>query len=594
MRFLLLVLLSLSLASADCSGQMSRYVPAVIGDGGGVVNVTISLADGPGRAFVSVQPRTGTLTQESIGQAADLASRLSGKKCDVMVDFGLDGHTSYIDGPSAGTAIAVMTYALLEGEDVRSDAIITGAVDGEGNVLPVGGLYEKARGAVGKGAAYFVTPAESFYEMLLLRDMERAYGLKIVQARTVDEVIGFMIRNETIEQHPLSVEERKAPEVPDYDFPDPQGFTLIADRMIEAEKSLVSTLPGEENDTAEVKSFYGNEVERQLAIRDKGYLFSAANEAFLDYVDIATIKVILSGDPDIPRKKGDASICLANLDMPQMTDKNFQYLVGADLRRSWAEGRLESVDISDEMLIEEEYVAYNELMYSEAWCLVAQGILSASPEGGSAIDEKSWEGLAREMLSVAEEAGDGDTDLKEKLDSARLSFSKGRYGAAVFDSVYVIEYSKEAPEDLEGIDVGALVGENRSSLWGRVYQSHAAFVSAQNGTKAAYETARYAKALDDATERMIEAANAPTDEEPEDAPPEDSGASMLILAVAGVSIFLFVLLLIYMRRRNDGDHSARTGKAFGAEQEKGGARVPQVGARRPPRWRSGEDLRKRG
>jgi len=592
MRFLLLLLLSLSLSFPDCSGQMSRFVPAVVGDGGGVVNVTISLADGPGRAFVSVQPRTGTMTQESIGQAAELASRLSGETCDVLVDFGSDGRTSYIDGPSAGTAITVMTYALLEGKDVRSDAIITGAVDEAGDVLPVGGLYEKAKGAAGKGAAYFVTPVESFYEMLLLRDVERAYGLKVIQARTIEEVIGFMTENRTIEQRPLDVEGRKAPDIPYYDFPDPEGFTSIAEGMITAEEGLVSSLPEGENDTAEVKSFYSNEVERQKGIVDKGYLFSAANEAFLDYVDIATIKVILLGDPDIPRRKGETSICLANLDRPPMTDQNFQYMVGADLRRSWAEGRLEAVNLSGDMLVEERYVAYNELMYAEAWCLVAQGIVGASPEGGTEIDEGAWKDIAKGMLSEAENAGDGDGDLKEKLDSARLSFDEKRYGAAIYDSVYVIENSKEAPE-LEGVDMGALVLENRSSLWGRVYQSHAAFLLAQNNSKAAYKTAMYAKALDAATERMDRVMMPASGGDGDEKPSSDERASMLIVAVAAVSIFLFVLLLIYMRRRNDGDHSARTGKAFRAEQEEGGTRVPEVGARRPPRWRSGKGLSKR-
>jgi hypothetical protein len=35
------MLLALPLSSASCSGSISQYVPAVVGNGGGLVNVTV-------------------------------------------------------------------------------------------------------------------------------------------------------------------------------------------------------------------------------------------------------------------------------------------------------------------------------------------------------------------------------------------------------------------------------------------------------------------------------------------------------------------------------------------------------------------------
>lgn len=541
MRFLLLLLALISLSFADCSGSISQSVPAVVGNGGGLVNVTVSLMEGNGNAYVSVYPRVGFTTQQSIAQAAGYALAVTGRECDVLVDFGPAG-TSMIEGPSAGTALAVMTYALLENKTLRDDTVITGTIDEMGRVGMVGGLYEKAKGAALRGAEYFITPVEGFYEMLLLRNMEESYGIKVLQAKTVQEVIGFMTENRTIEQEGLVVEDREVPDLPDYVFPD-QSFTGVAERMIDAEEEMLLSLPEGENDTAAIKSFFTNELERQRAIRDKGYLFSAANEAFLNYIDIATVKVILTGDPDLSRKKGEAAICLENVERPGLTDSNFQWVIGSDLRRSWAMERLESINATEDMLIEESYMAYNELMFSRAWCIVAESLLDAAPEGGTEIDESAWKQIAEDKIMEAREVV-GEGGALEKLDSAELSFDEGRYGAAIYDSVYVIETSKAG--DMDPANATELVMEDRVSLWGQVYQSHAAFLLAQNRTQAAYSTAMYAYGLDEATALMADAM-VPAEEESE---PQQNDIALLGIVIGCISFLLIVLHLLMVRRKH--------------------------------------------
>lgn len=542
----LLFLLSVSLA---CSGQISQYVPAVVGSDGDLVNISVSLIPGEGNVYVSVYPRIGMTTQESIEEAIFYAHIISGtpEECDVLVTFQAPPSTSYIEGPSAGTALTVMTYALLENRTMREDTIITGAVDSAGNVGAVGGLYEKARGAAAMGAKYFITPAETFYEMLLLKKVESQYGITILEARRVDEVIGFMIENRSIEQEPLSARRREIPVLPAFDSSGMGAFGSVAQRMIVLEEEALAVIKESSDETRGIKGFFRNEVQRQTGILEQGYLFSAANEAFLNYIELSTLKVILAGEVDIPRKKGDIGKCLTGISRPVVTDRNSEWVVGADLRQAWAYDRLETVDTSDELLTDEKFIRYNELMYGEAWCNVAKELLSAAPEGGEELDTTAWKQIAEDRLEEARSIETTSGETLSRLGIAEDSYRKGLYGATIYDAVYVIKM-EEANGDLTAEvsveeEVPWMLNETRTSLWGSVYHSHAAFLHSLNESNGAYRTLKLAQGLDEATEEMVAVSRPVEIEEPE--VQDDT----LFYAVAiGVSTFLFILAVILIRR----------------------------------------------
>ncbi|MBI5046708.1 hypothetical protein HZC07_03170 [Candidatus Micrarchaeota archaeon] len=575
MKLLLSVLFSLLIIGsvwAECGTQINSLVPAVVGDSGGLVPVTIRTVPGTGKGYVTVLPQVGSATQDSINQAVTYAYILSNKpkECDVLISFNSNAIT-VVDGPSAGAALTTAAYAAITNRTLRHDTIITGTIDQFGNVGPVGGLYEKSRSAAQRGAKYFITPTENFYEMLLLKNIESKYGIKILQVKKIDDVIGFMIENRTIEQTNFSARTRGAPNVTAYSGSDINEFIPVAQATIDLEKTTLAKIQATDNETTQIKQFFNNETLRQQQLLDKGYLFTSANEAFLNYIDIDTISVILKGgDPNLAGKKEDIANCINGIKNPVKTDSNFEWVIGADVRENWAIDKTNRTQINGQLLKDEKYIQYNELAYGSAWCEVAKALVNNAPTSGKSINESSWKTLAEQYLAKAKSLSPKAEETNLKLSTAQQEYARGDYGASIYDSTYVIqmenataELGTQTPAQIDSVITGSL-SEKRISLWGRVYQSHAAFIYSQGDKSSAYKLVKFAKGLDSATDDMQKVMTTVT--------PQQEDNLLWYIVIGAVVLFLFVVLVI-VAGRVYGSRGKGTGKTDRTKEKKGRERL---------------------
>jgi len=122
----------------------------------------------PGSGRLTITGQLGEVMQES-AQAA--LSYVRSSVADLIPELPEDwfaGHDIHIhvpagatpkDGPSAGVAMVTALVSLLTGRPVRSDVAMTGEVTLTGQVLPIGGLKEKALAAQRGGIRTVIAPA---------------------------------------------------------------------------------------------------------------------------------------------------------------------------------------------------------------------------------------------------------------------------------------------------------------------------------------------------------------------------------------------------------------------------------------------------
>ena len=89
---------------------------------------------------------TGDQWRAAGWQAASTATLLTGATLQGReVTFDVKGR---IDGPSAGAAMTVGTLAAFRGDDLNPDVVMTGTINPDGTIGPVGGIPQKVQGAV--------------------------------------------------------------------------------------------------------------------------------------------------------------------------------------------------------------------------------------------------------------------------------------------------------------------------------------------------------------------------------------------------------------------------------------------------------------
>jgi ATP-dependent Lon protease len=165
--------------------------------GGEVLYVEASLIDGKGELIVTGQ--IGEVMQESARAAlsyarANLAS--FGIKKNILENKDIHIHVPAgaipKDGPSAGIAMATALISVLINKPINKDVAMTGEITLRGRVLPIGGLKEKALGALRAGIRTIIIPEKNKKDLAEIpKNVKRK--IDFVPVNSMEEVLSLAI-----------------------------------------------------------------------------------------------------------------------------------------------------------------------------------------------------------------------------------------------------------------------------------------------------------------------------------------------------------------------------------------------------------------
>lgn len=129
------------------------------GEEGSYLNAQVIVTNGTGHVFVDTNPFTQVDLQGSARIAATVASDVLGidqKSYDFYYIIEID--SPVIGGPSAGGALTVATIAAINHWSIKPGIAMTGMIDPDETIGPVGGIPFKLQAAAAKNVTTFLVP----------------------------------------------------------------------------------------------------------------------------------------------------------------------------------------------------------------------------------------------------------------------------------------------------------------------------------------------------------------------------------------------------------------------------------------------------
>jgi len=534
--FIFLALLLLSPFSLAFLQNSEMKIFAVTEDGKGMsADLLLYTIPGTGRiAFIT----SGSLVGKDTQTTGNISLLVAKKETGVSVNnldfiFDIRANASEVDGPSAGAAMALLSYALLSEKQLPVDVAVTGTINNDGSIGMVGGVGPKSLAAADSGIKLFLIPTGEavtdieingkFKTVNLLEYGPQELGMKIVEVSNINQAIKYAYSDiddivvdsnlalNTFIPEPIKYNDSLIPmrEIS-------EKYIADADLAIVSAKSALeqTTLPVDV--LAEFYQQYGEAnrtLENSRRFLDQNYLYSAANYAFNARVVAGAIKEIAENpsllssdsillDTKISSLKNDISLLKKKMDYFPLD--SMEWLIGAQQRIAYAEDSLNGIENAlvvgvdsqgsgEDAEIAIQYKKVYSYVSAQAWVSVASDFMKQTQKSGlkkevyyssdfsNSVKKKlvSVEGIISDSNSSPETL----SEALRRYNSALISFDNNFFFAALYDAYFAEAFvssedmwAKMSDDDLfSSVQDSIKGGSGTGSVWANMYFDHAKF-----------------------------------------------------------------------------------------------------------------------
>ncbi len=492
------------------TGSATMKLVAVTTNGSGIItDLSVEIQPGKGRILTATSPLIGTNTQNSERVAKEVAEKMTGislDESDVIMTISSEAGT--VDGPSAGAAMVVGIISAMTRKEINPLVLVTGTIDPDGTVGPVGGVLAKARAAAQAGAKVFLIPSGTKIQVEHVKTVDSpSPGVFVEQDQTVRtdivkygrENLGLDVREVSsineVAREAFSGFNGTMPEVRIEEIPLVQenysdaeaGIREIARRGLERAREAANSSGS---------SAFDKQLEEAGRLYAMNYFYSAANEAFLVAKDAkGTYYNLTQAKEEVAGKLSRMQEIISELNASdRIPIEEMSQLAAGEQRYLWA--RFYSDNLPEDL---------DSLLSASEWLSASEDILGQLDRGGAgevsmpraSLQVKASQAMADASGKVAAAKSSGaDTFLSERsLALAQFALSQGLPLPAIYDSIDAEAHA--ISESVEGT-LPELVGyamdldANATDPWAINYLKHSEYLIHRASLIASREEARSA------------------------------------------------------------------------------------------------------
>ncbi len=421
--------------------------PAVLfnQDAGVVTTITVNVTPGNGDVAIKGPQVVNESTLQSAITAARYASTFVGVNETRYNFIYTIYNASNVSGPSGGMAMTLLAVTALQHRQLPSNFTITGTINSAGEAGEIGGIYDKAQAASKDGMHYIIVPEvpEGSFEQQLYYLVQQQFNIPLIEVSNVSQALGYVYG--TVQISPVSYNVSAnyyASTLPQANITctacNVSLFVQLTNFTFNYTNSAINAMGPE---FSALKSQMLSQNNQYETIAQKGYLYSGADLSFLLYTNAYTF--LNSGNVTPVSANltvSNVSSYCTSLTPPPLTNLNYEYVIGGELRQSWgtvyaslARQQLNASQTSDGLVL-----AIDDIGKSSAWCRAAQEMYSiASSSGGSYVAlSPTVKANATKALNAISNYGTSTLYYQSALDN----YKAGNYGASLYASAYAMAF----------------------------------------------------------------------------------------------------------------------------------------------------------